>query len=87
MPECKQLLNTVPRHNLDISLERLFDPFGSPGKYFLKFAHPRRFTCVFCSHSLQASFLFSPGVFPPLGEDFSLFIPVGCSRCAPFIVS
>ena len=59
----------VPRYNLHISLGRLFAPFGSPGKYFFKFAHPSKFECVVSLHTLQGSFFFSSGVCPPLVVD------------------
>ena len=72
---CLQSLNMVPRQNLHISLVRLFAPFGSPGKYFLKSAHPRRFECVVSLHTLQGSFFLSPGVFLPLGVNLNVFLP------------
>ena len=86
---CKQLLNIVHRHNLHISLGRLFDPFGFPGKYFFNFVHPRRVEWVSWLHFLQGSLFSSPGWSLSLGvEHFALFLgPLSFGLFLCFVLS
>ena len=72
--------------NLHISLGRLLDSFGLPGKYFLKFVHPNKFECVDSLHNLQGSFFLSSGSCLSLGVDL-LFLPEPLSLGLPLILA